>query len=289
MSSNNVEPGLLGGIRDIVLQASMAVEKYFGSGTFEVTEKPGEGPLTDADLKSNEILNKGLLNLLPGSAWLSEESVDDPGRLGADYVWIVDPIDGTREFVNDIPEFSISTGLVYQSKCIAGAIALPADQRIIYGGRGQPLSNVYYRFGTDPEWPSIQKEPISYEHSKDLIGSRVLVSRTEWAQGKFEPLLGDFEFEPTGSIARKLALLAAGETDMVISLKPKNDWDICGGYGLIESISGMKIVTLRDEEPRVFNESNTKSFGLCAGPERLVDSFLKYFKQKKLVVDETYY
>lgn len=277
-----------GEIRDVILRASMAVEKIYGSQSFDIKEKDGAGPVTSADLLSNQILKDGLASIIPDAGWLSEENLDDKERLRKEYVWIVDPIDGTREFVNSVPEFSISVALVSGQIPIFGAIALPADQRIIYGGDQIPLQSVYYRFGTDPEWPSLQKEPVEYNWSRDLIGCRVLVSRTEWGQGKLSGLATDFDIHPMGSIARKLALLAAGECDLVISFKPKNEWDICGGTALIRSVPGMKIITLKDGKPGVFNQENVLSYGLAAGPEHLIDLFLKYFRDKKFPLDERY-
>ncbi len=282
-SSNSSEKSLslLAAARDIVLQAAIAVDKKFRSGSYSVVAKSDLSPVTEADLLANSILEHGLRALIPEAGWLSEESVDDPTRLTREFLWVVDPIDGTKEFINGVGEFAVSAGFCRNGEAIAGVVALPAESRILYGSPEKGVSMASFRVDPDTEMPLLKMEPFSLPDRKELVGCRVMVSRTEWNRGLFDSMRGDFEFQPAGSIARKLALLAAGQSDLVISLVPKNEWDICGGSALLNSTPGYRVVMLPEFQSRPFNQKKTRSGGLVAGPAPLVDQFEEYYKKKK--------
>lgn len=279
-----LNPSSMTDLRDAMIKASLEAERLFHSGEFTVSRKEDNSPLTEADLFVDQFLKERLSEIDPGSGWLSEETVDDASRLEKERVWIVDPIDGTREFTSEIPEFSISAGLSRNGIPVYGTVALPGERRLIYGGQDQPIRSVRYRFSDDKDWPSLQMEEPKTSTRKELSGSRVMVSRSEWGKGKYEKLIGDFDFEPTGSIARKLALLAVGEADMVVSLTPKNEWDICGGTALIRSIPDYSILELKTGENVKFNSKKVLSTGLVAGPTGLVEQFLEYIRSKKISI-----
>jgi myo-inositol-1(or 4)-monophosphatase len=271
--------GLVDGLRDAVLEAALAVLPIFNSRDFEVSSKGDAGPLTSADLLANELLRKSLSRLEP-AAWLSEESADNSDRLSRKAVWIVDPIDGTREFVHHSPEFSISAGLAVNGKIAAGAVAMPAEDRIVYGSPQTGVFQESIRTG--------ERKTCSLSPRRELDGAVLLVSATEFKKGTFDPIRDDFDVRPMGSIARKLALLAAGEGDLVVSFYPKNDWDICGGTALVLSHPGALVTDLRLFAMRYFNQSDCLSFGLAAGPEHLVREFHDYFRRKKIHLRENY-
>src|SRR5262249_53535181 len=147
-------------------------------------------------------------NLLrEGEGWLSEESVDDPLRLDRSRVWVVDPLDGTREFVAGIPEFCVSIGYVENGCSVAGGICNPATKETIIGSID---SGVLYN--GKPAQPS-QKTSLQ---GALILASRSEVKRGEWAQ--FQN--GDFQIRPMGSVAYKLGLVAAGLADITFTLTP---------------------------------------------------------------------
>src|SRR5437879_9804988 len=113
------------------LEASRAVFARFTPGAIETEYKIGHDPVTEADRALDAVLRKELLR--DGEGWLSEESVDDPVRLQRSRVWVVDPLDGTREFVKGIPEFCVSIGFVENGRPVAGGIYNPATSEIIIG------------------------------------------------------------------------------------------------------------------------------------------------------------
>ena len=106
------------------IEASREVFARFTPGEIETEYKAGHDPVTEADRALDAVLRKELLR--DGEGWLSEESVDDPIRLQRSQVWVVDPLDGTREFVKGIPEFCVSIGFVENGRPVAGGIYNPA-------------------------------------------------------------------------------------------------------------------------------------------------------------------
>src|SRR5262252_1052474 len=116
------------------LEAARAVLKTFTPGAIQAEYKAGHDPVTAADRAVDKVVRENLLR--DGEGWLSEESVDDLSRLGKRRVWVVDPLDGTREFVQGIPEFCVSVGLVVDGEPVAGGLCNPATGETILGARG---------------------------------------------------------------------------------------------------------------------------------------------------------
>ncbi|MGC2542236.1 MAG: inositol monophosphatase family protein, partial [Candidatus Sulfotelmatobacter sp.] len=116
---SNSYPRILERIR-AALEASRTVFGRFTPGAIDTEYKTGQDPVTEADRALDAVLRKELLR--EGEGWLSEESVDDPVRLQRSQVWVVDPLDGTREFVLGIPEFCVSIGFVENGRPVAGGI-----------------------------------------------------------------------------------------------------------------------------------------------------------------------
>src|SRR2546430_16249732 len=113
------------------LDASRVVFNRFTSGAIEAEYKAGHDPVTEADKAVDAVLRMELLR--EGEGWLSEESVDDFTRLEKSRVWVVDPLDGTREFVAGIPEFCVSVAMVEKGKPVAGGIYNPATNETFVG------------------------------------------------------------------------------------------------------------------------------------------------------------
>lgn len=204
-------------------------------------------PVTTADLAADSFLREKLLALLPGSGWLSEETRDNPSRLEQEYVWIVDPIDGTREFVEQVPQYAVSVALAKNGEAILGVICNPATNELFTGLIGEGA------------W--LNGDPIEavYPAGEKLT---VLGSRSEIKRGEFAAFDDKMTVEAVGSIAYKLALIAAGRANTTFSLGPKNEWDIAAGVALIEAAGGK--VTEKSGERFTFNQANTLVSGIIA-------------------------
>ena len=113
------------------IEAAQAVFARFTPGAIETEYKIGHDPVTEADRAVDAVLRENLLR--DGEGWLSEETVDSASRLDKSRVWVVDPLDGTREFVQGIPEFCVSIGFVENGRPVAGGICNPATKQTIIG------------------------------------------------------------------------------------------------------------------------------------------------------------
>ncbi|MEM7111095.1 MAG: 3'(2'),5'-bisphosphate nucleotidase CysQ [Chloroflexota bacterium] len=243
---------LLADTIEICRAAGATIMQYYRS-SFEVHDKKPDNPVTDADFAADALLKERLLARLPEAGWLSEETVDSPERLDKKRVWIVDPLDGTKEFVMGIPEFSVSVALVEDGKPILGVVYNPAADELFAAVKGEGV------------WFNGEKTAVSPR--ADLTGAIIDASRSERKRGEFEPFEATMEIRTMGSIAYKLARVAAGMADASWSRGPKNEWDICAGVLLIEEAGGV-CVNL-DDETFVFNRPKTLVNGIIADNGRL--------------------
>ena len=237
-------------VKKYVYQAGQAIFQMAAEG-FETAYKANEDPVTTADLKADSILREGLTKDFPGTGWLSEETRDDYSRLDKELVWVVDPIDGTKEFVSGIPEYAVSVALVEYGLPVLAVVYNPATEEMFAAAKGQGA------------W--LNGETINAEHT--LTAKPVLLaSRSEIQRGEFEPFEPFAEIRPCGSIAYKLALVAAGIADATFSLDPKNEWDIAAGVLLVSESGGN--VTNRSGAPFTFNQRSTLVDGIVATTKR---------------------
>lgn len=234
------------------LELAERIFRDFTPGRIQAERKAGGDPVTEAD----HAVNEALLKLLPrdDEGWLSEESKDDSRRLGARRIWVVDPLDGTREFVMGLPEWCVSIGFVEDGEPIAGGIFNPATNETFLGARGKGV-----RYNGSPSRMS---------ERESLDGGLVLASRNEVERGVWE-LFADaaFRLRPLGSVAYKLALVAAGKADATWTVIPKNEWDVAAGAALVLAAEGS--VYEPDGSYRRFNLANTLMTGLVAHPTSL--------------------
>ena len=239
------------------LEAAREVLNRFTPGAIEAEYKVGHDPVTEADRAVDDVLRKMLLR--PGEGWLSEETVDDFTRLDKTRVWVVDPLDGTREFVQGIPEFCVSIAMVENHVPVAGGICNPATNELILGSRDTGVT-----YNGKPAQPS---------QRKDLHGALVLASRSEVKRGEWKQFQSaEFNIRPMGSVAYKLGLVSAGLADLTFTLVPKNEWDVAAGAALVESAGGWTLKL--DHSALRCNQKNPLISGLLAGGPFLRDPLL---------------
>jgi myo-inositol-1(or 4)-monophosphatase len=207
------------------LQAAVSAIASFIPGEVKVEHKSGgRGPVTEADRAANRALYEALVR--PGEGWLSEETVDDLARMERQRVWVVDPLDGTAEFVAGIPEWCVSVAMVENGHPVAGGICNPVTGEVFLGAHGAGIT--------------YNGRPAAASTKAGLAGTVVLSSRSELRRGEWERFRnGKFEIRPMGSVAYKLALVAAGQADATWTLTPKNEWDVAAGVALLEAAGGV--------------------------------------------------
>ena len=232
------------------LDAAREVFARFTPGAVAIEYKAGHDPVTEADRAVDAVLRQNLLR--DGEGWLSEETADNPSRLDKQRVWIVDPLDGTREFVLGLPEFCVSIGFIENGKPVAGGIYNPATQETFLGSVD---SGVLYN-----------GQPARASQRTTLDGALVLASRSEVKRGEWKPFEnGPLKVQAMGSVAYKLALVAAGLADVTFTLTPKNEWDVAAGAALVLSAGGY-VATLDDAPLRCNNRNPLISGLLASGP-----------------------
>lgn len=237
-------------IEEALVAAAGAISPFLpGKDTVEF--KSATDPVTEADRTANRILRDALVQDHEG--WLSEESVDDLSRLDKQQVWVVDPIDGTKEFISRIPEWCISVAFVENGRAVAGGICNPATEEIFLGALGEGVK--------------LNGSSVRASECECLKGAVVLASRSELERGEWDCFRDDhFLIRPMGSVAYKLALVAAGMADATWTLSPKNEWDIAAGVALIEAAGGL-VRKLDGSELRFNNRSPLFPGLLACGPQ----------------------
>jgi myo-inositol-1(or 4)-monophosphatase len=232
------------------LEAARAIFARFTPGAIATEYKIGHDPVTEADRSVDAALRQTLLR--EGEGWLSEETADNPSRLDKERVWIVDPLDGTREFVQGLPEFCVSIGFVENGIPVAGGIYNPATRETFLGAVD---SGVLYN-----------GQPVRASQRTGLEGALILASRSEVKRGEWKQFEnGPFKIQEMGSVAYKLALVAAGLADITFTLTPKNEWDVVAGAALVKSAGGF--VSTLEKTGLIANRRDPLLSGLLAsGP-----------------------
>ena len=245
--TNSSYAGVLDRIQSAI-EVAREVFSRFTPGEIAAEYKAGHDPVTEADKALDVVLRKELLR--EGEGWLSEESADDLVRLDKKQVWVVDPLDGTREFVAGIPEFCVSIAFVENGRAVAGGICNPATDEVFLGSL---LSGVNYN-----------GKPAQSSQLKNLKGAVILASRSETKRGEWTQFENaEFTVRPMGSVAYKLALVSAGLADATFTLTPKHEWDVAAGVALVKSAGGF-VATLENTS-LLCNNRSPKISGLIAG------------------------
>ncbi|MET0514850.1 MAG: 3'(2'),5'-bisphosphate nucleotidase CysQ [Nitrospiraceae bacterium] len=233
---------------DAVTQAGQRLLDMAKEG-FAVNTKSDHSPVTTADLEVNHMVHEAIRRHFPEDGWLSEEESDDNRRLQKKRVWILDPIDGTRAFIKNIPQFCIAAALVESGHPVIAAILNPATDELFTATRG---GGIQLTGGT----------PVSSPDEQTPERSVVLVNPWELQTGRFRSLIPQFECRPIGSIAYALALVAVGRADAAITLTGGNEWDVAAGVLLVEE-SGGTVTDTRGRHLR-FNQTDLRLHGTIA-------------------------
>jgi myo-inositol-1(or 4)-monophosphatase len=237
--------------RRLAMEAGGLLRRH-RKGPLEVRHKASGEVVTTADAEADVLIRTGLASAFPSDAILSEESADSPDRLSSSRVWIVDPVDGTSDFIGGGDEFTVSIGLAVDGRAVLGVVYNPVRDEIFTGCEacGVTLNNV----------------PAHVSAATDLRSARLVVSRKEWKRG-LQRLATSLPIVPMASVAYKLARVAAGLEDGMFYVKPRKQWDVCGGFALV--LAGGGRATLLDGREIAFNgpEAKLPTGIVAAGPE----------------------
>jgi len=201
-----------------VERAGETARRFFRGDINARYKAPGQ-IVTEADIAIDQQLYADLIGNRPDDGWLSEERDDDGSRGTCRRVWIIDPIDGTRSFADGVAEFTISAALVIDGEPVVASVFNP-----ITSEHFQAVSGAGATLNGERLMPSPQST---------IAGSSLLASWTEMKKRRWSTMMPEASFTTIGSLAYKLALVAAGRFSGMISLRSCHDWDIAGAALLL--------------------------------------------------------
>ena len=214
-------------------------------------EKPGQGPVTEADLAVNAALRDMLRSARPDYGWLSEEDPDSETRLETEFQFILDPIDGTRSFIAGEDVFAISLAVVQNGTARAGVVYLPALDRLYTATDHGPAQK--------------DGQPIVASKQQGIDGARLLTTAQALQPQHWPGGVPDLKRSFRASLAYRLCLVAEGRHDGMLTLRDAWEWDIAAG-SLIAARAGAA-VTDRTGQTLRFNQPNPLAPGvLVAAP-----------------------
>lgn len=237
---------------DAAEQAGKIALRYFKADPQVWNKDDDQGPVTEADLAVNAMLSQTLRGARPAYGWLSEESPDDPARLTTHRQFIIDPIDGTRAFINHSRDWAHALAVIENGRVICGVVALPARDLIFAAtlGGGATLNG----------------QPLRVTDVTALDQAHVLTTKPNllpqhWRGGAVPAFSKGFR----SSLAYRLCLVAEGRYDAMLTLRPSWEWDIAAGALIVAEAQGT--VTDRKGQPLRFNNPHPQVDGvLAAGP-----------------------
>lgn len=246
---------LLDKLVDAAREAGRAILAVYSSG-FEVSYKPDRSPVTTADRQSHEIINERLTKLSPHIPLLSEEGKDInyAARRGWKEFYLIDPLDGTKEFISGNGEFTVNIALIRDSRPVAGVIYVPVEDVMYYALKGH---GAYMTKGDGPP------RRISVSAGTGPEGLIVVASRSHASQA-LEDFLRNLKVKERVSrgSSLKFCLVAEGKADIYPRLGPTWEWDTAAGHAILEEAGG-RVVDLKGRA-LIYNKESLKHEGFIA-------------------------
>jgi len=224
-------------------------KSYFKNAPKSWDKGDGAGPVTEADIAVNTMLEERLRSARPTYGWLSEESLDSDARQGNDAVFIIDPIDGTRSFIEGAQTWAHSIAIARGGVVTSAVVFLP-------------MLNLLYTAGVG-EGAQLNGDPIAPSKQADAEGAQILATRPSMDQKHWasDPL-PNFDRHHRPSLAYRLSLVAQGRFDGMLTLRPSWEWDIAAGALIVSEAGG--VVSTRTGEPLIFNGTDPRLNGVVA-------------------------
>jgi 3'(2'), 5'-bisphosphate nucleotidase len=237
---------------DLTRRAGDAILEVYKTD-FDVETKSDESPLTQADLAAHRVIKAGLLELTPEIPLLSEESIPPSfaERQSWSKYWLVDPLDGTREFVNRNGEFTVNIALIDNHRATFGVVGVPI-QEIVYTGdleTGTALRHDAAGTTVLHGRPRVEGEPLVVVASRSHGGERLENYLRDLQQS-----FGEVQRTPVGS-SLKLCIMAEGQADLYPRLGPTSEWDIAAAHAVLEAAGGA--VWAVDGQPIAYNRKES--------------------------------
>lgn len=230
------------------VEAGKAImEVYSLTEGIEISYKEGGSPLTEADRRANAIIVTALRDHFPGYAILSEEEKDSPGRLDNDLCFIVDPLDGTKEFIKKNGQFTVNIALAYRHRVVAGVIFVPVTKELYFAEKDQGAYLL-------EEGGEAVKLKVSGRTGEGRI--RMVMSSSHGCK-ELDDLLGRYEFESFVKVGSSLkgCMIAKGEAEVYYRYNPTMEWDTAAMQCIVEEAGG--IFRQMDDTEMLYNRENS--------------------------------
>ncbi|NVO57646.1 3'(2'),5'-bisphosphate nucleotidase CysQ [Rhodobacteraceae bacterium B1Z28] len=234
---------------DAALEAGKIATRYSGTEAQRWDKPDGAGPVTEADLAVNAMLEQRLPSARPGYGWLSEETEDSSDRLSRDSTFIIDPIDGTRSFAEGARTWAHSLAVADHGEVTAAVIYLPMRDLLYVAAKGQ---------GAMLNGQPIKASRLSGLSEAEILAARPNLEAHHWRQGQ-APAFGR-AYRP--SLAYRMALVAQGRFDGMLTLRSSWEWDIAAGDLIIREAGG--VCSDRTGQPLKFNNAHPQLNGVIA-------------------------
>lgn len=238
-----------GRFQEIVREAGrIAHSRWPGDGhALKSWDKTPGNPVSESDLAVDAFLRRELGRLLPSAAWLSEETADDKSRTKSDLIWVVDPIDGTRDFVRGRPGWAVSVALVSSGRPLIGMLAAPARDEEWFAVAGQGAT--------------LNRQPLKASTRAQFAGSRVPTDQLPSADSDLVMV------EKPNSIALRIAMVADDRADLLATLRWGFEWDVAAAT-LIAREAGAQVSDAFGK-PLGYNKHDPRDFGVLVTSQQI--------------------
>lgn len=234
-------------LEQCVRNAGKIARDAFNANDSKVWDKEKGHPVTDADIAVNDFLYKALLSARPGYGWLSEETKDDQSRHACPRTFVVDPIDGTRAFIDRTENFVVSVAIIENGASIAGAVYNPLKDELYSAHLGGGAA--------------LNQKAISCSQRKTLKDAAMIGYPRKFRRLNFPSM----QVRIANSMAYRMVLVASGQADCTVAFTPKSDWDVAAAT-LIATEAGAIVTNIRGDIPQFDNDSTSGLGVICAGP-----------------------
>ncbi|MGE7371341.1 3'(2'),5'-bisphosphate nucleotidase CysQ [Neorhizobium sp. NPDC001467] len=245
-------------IRDAARQAGEVALGFFGQSPEVWWKNADQSPVSAADFAANDRLQAVLTAARPHYGWLSEETDDNPARLSTETVFVVDPIDGTRGFINGATNWCVSVAVVHRGAPVAGVLFAPA--------LGEEFSAVI----DGPAQKNGAAISVADHRPDDVFNIAASAEMVEKFEPEYRRLLSRVKHVP--SLAYRLAMVADGRIDGTLVARNSHDWDLAAADLILSRAGGSLVQT--DGSRLVYNRETVKHATLFAGGRSVIESLL---------------
>ncbi|HEX7789680.1 MAG TPA: 3'(2'),5'-bisphosphate nucleotidase CysQ [Afipia sp.] len=251
-------------LADVVREAGALALRLFRT-ELKSWIKGKSSPVSEADIAVNDLIETRLRGATPHYGWLSEESADDPSRLGKSLTWIVDPIDGTRAYLAKQDDWSVAIALVADGSPVLGAVFAPASNEFFFATRGQ---------GATLNGAPIAAAPGAGIVFPKIAGPKPLVERLGGMRD------GESLHPRIGSLALRLVLVAEGRLDAAFAAGHSRDWDLAAADLIVHEAGGA--MTSLAGERLVYNQTEVRHGLLVAAGRARHAHIVKHFRENPI-------